>query len=155
MKQEIHVAGVKFIVDDPNGNLAQVQAHERKVAHEDCAPVEVTVREARERQAQVVPNTYDPIGSIRGRTMVFEAMADQRMGPFGLIVSWFAIGLPCALALCFIATLEWQHLAYLQGPVGHDIMRAIALLGAGIMVGAILSLPVRATLGYVRRRRGA
>src|ERR1700741_2840753 len=99
MKREFNVRGAQFVVDDPNGLLTRVQSHEQRVDHPENEQVEVTVRAALDRQGSLIPNTADPVGSVRGRMMIYEAMADGRLGLFGLLVGWMAIGIPCVITM--------------------------------------------------------
>lgn len=155
MNQEFNVGGCKFVVDDPNGSLARVESHQQRVDHPENENIEVTVKAALGRQASLIPNTVDPMGSVRGRMMIYEAMADGRLGPFGLFVGWVAVGIPCLTAIA--AWLRWALLHFMEsgGSLWGYFAKIVALVAVAAIPGWILSLPVRATIAYVRSTKNA
>lgn len=155
MRQEFNVGGSKFVVDDPNGLLSRVASHEQRVDHPEKESIEVTVKAAVDRQASAIPNTADPVGSVRGRMMIYEAMADGRLGPFGLFVGWIAVGIPCLTMIA--AWVRWALLHFVEpgGSIWRYVAKLVALVAVAAIPGWILSLPVRATVEYVRRKKSA
>lgn len=156
MKQEIKLGGLKFVVDDPNGTLTRVQPQERTPEHQDCAPVQVTVKEARERreQEQAIVSTYHPMGAAHSRVMALDALAKGRsMGVSGWIIGWGIVAPICVVILAAIAYGEFRLLRSTPGITWQAFGAVVMLLFPAIIVLMILDWLVSTTAKRLRKRK--
>ncbi|RDD79841.1 hypothetical protein DVJ77_20480 [Dyella tabacisoli] len=84
--------------------------------------------------------------------MIYEALADGRLGVFGLLVCWVAIGIPCVTMGA--AWLRWTFLHFHEegGSLWRYFAKVVAMIAVAAIPGLFLNLLVRGTLGYFRKK---
>ena len=101
MLRVILVGGQRFVVDDPNQLLMPIMEYDQVAKHDDPDVVKGTRDIERLSPIEPMPNNCDPIGVIRGRGRMYEAIAGGNYKGWALAFAWLFFGTPAVISYIF------------------------------------------------------
>lgn len=136
MEREIQVAGITFVVNDPNGSISRMEPRELKAEQAGLETAKTREQEASPFGTLPKPNPSDPIGNIAARVSLFEAIAHGRTGPWGMFVAW-------AFSALFVYTFAWGAFHAPHAAAGITIGSLLLLGHTGFFASATVSMLTR------------